>query len=257
MSIYEKSVRLLMKDFVNKLNIEKGQIITRDQVVSWFKTNYPKIKVGTISAHLIKMSVNAPSRVHYNVSRSGEDNLFYQIDSSHFRLYDVDSDPHPIYEKTQAEKINITQSEELEEEQSQSTEFAYERDLRNFLSKNLSIIESGLRLYEDEGISGIEFPVGGRFIDILAVDKHNNFVVIELKVSKGYDRVIGQLLRYIGWIEVYQAEPNQKVRGIIIAREISPDLRLAALRIPDVELYEYTLSISLRKVNERKKENIS
>ncbi|MBN1992258.1 MAG: DUF91 domain-containing protein [Anaerolineae bacterium] len=247
MSIYEKPVRLLMKNFVDNLNIAKGQIITREQVISWFKTNYPKIKAGTIAAHLIKMSVNAPSRVHYNVSPVGEDDLFYQMDSSRFRLYDADRDPSPIYEKTQAEKVEITSSEELEEERP-STEFAYESDLRNFLSKNLTMIEPGLRLYEEEGISGVEFPVGGRFIDILAVDKHNNYVVIELKVSRGYDRVIGQLLRYVGWIEVNQAEPSQRVRGIIIAREISSDLRLATLKIPDVELYEYELSISLRKV---------
>ena len=47
---------------------------------------------------------------------------------------------------------------------------AYEADLRNYLAKNLSIIEPGLKLYQDEGITGIEFDVGGRRIDILAVD---------------------------------------------------------------------------------------
>jgi endonuclease len=30
---------------------------------------------------------------------------------------------------------------------------------------------TGLRLYEEEGITGVEFPVGRRFIDMLAVDK--------------------------------------------------------------------------------------
>jgi RecB family endonuclease NucS len=80
-----------------------------------------------------------------------------------------------------------------------SGEFAYERDLQNYLAKNLHRVEPGLRLYEEDEISGIEFPVGGRFIDILAVDNQGNYVIIELKVSKvsrGYDRVIGQLLRY-------------------------------------------------------------
>jgi len=103
-------------------------------------------------------------------------------------------------------------------------------------------------LYEEEGISGVEFPVGGRFIDILAKDRQNNYVVIELKVSKGYDRVVGQLLRYMAWIETNQAEPTQRVRGIIIAREISYDLRLAASKVADVELYEYDLSVSLKKI---------
>ena len=37
---------------------------------------------------------------------------------------------------------------------------AAERDLRNYLVKNLAVVEPGLRLYEEEGISGVEFPVG-------------------------------------------------------------------------------------------------
>ena len=123
--------------------------------------------------------------------------------------------------------------------------------MRDFLAKNLTLIETGLRLYQDEGISGVEFPVGGRFIDILAIDKQNNYVVIELKVSKGYDRVIGQLLRYMAWIEKNQAEPTQKIRGIIIAREISEDLHLATSRILEIELFEYDLSVTLRKVNKQ------
>ena len=88
-------------------------------------------------------------------------------------------------------------------------------------------MESGLRLYEEEGIKGIEFPVGGRFIDILAVDSSNNLVVIELKVSRGYDRVVGQLMRYVAWVKQNLAEDAQKVRGMIVARQISQDLILA------------------------------
>jgi hypothetical protein len=55
----------------------------------------------------------------------------------------------------------------------------------------------------------------------------------------------------MAWIERNQAEPAQRVRGIIIAREISDDLHLAASKIPDVELFEYDLSVSLRKVNKQ------
>jgi len=253
MPIYEKPVRLLLKDFVTKHNITKGQIISRDQVISWFRENYPKIKLGTISAHFLKMSTNAPSRIHYGVSLTGDDDLFYQIDGSHFRLYEKGNDPLPIYKPRIGDEgvKPAGNSDEAAEELSQQTGFAYESDLRDFLAKNLTVIESGLRLYQDEGISGVEFPVGGRFIDILAIDKQNNYVVIELKVSKGYDRVIGQLLRYMAWIEKNQAEPNQNIRGIIIAREISGDLHLAASKIPDVELFEYDLSVSLRKVNKQ------
>jgi hypothetical protein len=116
------------------------------------------------------------------------------------------------------------------------------------LASNLHIIEPSLKLYTDEGITGVEFPVGGRYIDILAVDSAGGYVVIELKVSKGYDRVVGQLLRYVGWIKKNHAESGQRVRGIIIAKQISEDLRLACSELPSVSLYEYALSVTVKQV---------
>ncbi len=251
MAIYDKPVRILMKDMINDLGIKKGDILTKGQAISWFRDNYPKIKLATITAHLTRLSINAPSRIHYS-ARPKDDDVLYQIDGSHFRLYDPENDPTPIHEKlTPEERLSVLCGElEEPEELAYEREFAYEKDLQNFLAKNLEIIESGLRLYEEEGIKGIEFPVGGRFIDILALDKDNNYVVIELKVSKGYDRVVGQILRYMAWIKKNQAEESQKVRGIIVAREISEDLLLACSSIPNVELCEYELSIKVKHVSE-------
>lgn len=242
-ALYDKPVRQLMKDMVADLDIKQGQVFSRDDVRSWFKKNYSKIKDGTIAAHLLRLSVNAPSRVHYN-ARPKEDDVFYQLDSSHFRLYLPQNDPSPIYDKSATSKPEA----ELEEEQPSLNEFAYEKDLQNFLAKNLYVIEPNLRLYEEDGIKGIEFPAGGRFIDLLAIDKNNNYVIIELKVSKGYDRVVGQLLRYMAWIKNNHADTNQGIRGIIIARDISDDLKLACSELKNIELHEYQLSINLKKI---------
>ena len=75
-----------------------------------------------------------------------------------------------------------------------------------------SVIEPGLQLYEEEGITGVEFPAGGgRSIDILAVDDKKRLVVIELKVARGYDRAVGQLLRYMAWIEKVLAHVRGEV----------------------------------------------
>lgn len=246
MALYDKSVKLLFRDMIKDLAIQKGEVIEREKINSWFKTKYPLIKPGTISAHMLKLSTNAPSRIHYSVDPNGKDDLFFQIDSKRFRLYDQSSDPDPIYFKQKESDIVTPGHEESEEEN--GNEFAYEKDLQNFLAKNLSLIEPGLSLYLEEEISGIEFPVGNRFIDILAIDCNNNYVVIELKVSRGYDRVVGQILRYMAWIRKNHAEESQKVRGIIIAREISDDLLLACSEINNVELYEYNLSITLNKI---------
>lgn len=245
MALYDKPVKLLFRDMVEDLDIQKDEVIERDRINSWFKTNYPLVKSGTISAHMIKMSINAPSRIHYNVDPNGNDDLLFQIDSKKFRLYDPSSDPDPIYFRPKEKEAETNGHDEKEEYDS---EFAYERDLQNFLAKNLHLIEPGLSLYFEEEISGIEFPVGNRFIDILAVDDKNNYVVIELKVSRGYDRVVGQILRYMAWIKQNHAEKGQKVRGIIVAREISDDLQLACSETNNVELYEYNLSITLKKI---------
>jgi len=247
MSMYEKPVRILMRDMIDSLLTQPGQVISKDQVLKWFAEKYPKIKLGTISAHLIRFSTNAPSRLHYS-ARPGEEDLLFQVDGSHFRRYDPTNDPAPIHDASQVSRRGKPPIEEGEEPE-EANEFAYESDLRDFLAKNLSILQHGLRLYEEEGITGVEFPAGGRYIDILAVTKENDYVVIELKVSRGYDRVVGQLLRYMAWIAKNQAESAQKVRGIIVAREITTDLLLACSKVPDVELFEYQLSVSLKKVS--------
>lgn len=248
MPIYEKPVWQLMWDMVKDLNLQPGETLSKAQVVAWFRRKYPLIKQGTISAHLIRSSTNAPTRLHYN-AKPRQDDLFYQLDGSHFRLYDSDHDPAPLTTQGQTHTARDEPAEEAEIEALQEpTAFAYERDLQNFLARNLERIEPGLRLYEEDDITGIEFPAGGRSIDILALDRNNNYVVIELKVSRGYDRVVGQLLRYMAWIEANHAESGQRVRGVIIAREISEDLRLACSRIADVQLFEYALSVSLKPI---------
>jgi endonuclease len=102
---------------------------------------------------------------------------------------------------------------------------------------------------ESEAITGIEVEAGnGRRMDILAIDRNGSLVVLELKVSKGYDRVVGQLLRYVNWTRKELADPGQKVRGIIVCRNIDEDLRLACADVPNVELFEYQLSVTVKRV---------
>lgn len=246
MPIYEKPVHALMKDMVAQLGIGPADIITRDQVWTWFQARYPKIKKSTVNSHLIRLSANAPSRVNWNF-KPEDDDVFYQIDSSRFRLYDPLNDPAAIGKHNADDRQQLCDPADSADDVS-TTEFAYEHDLRDYLAKNLHLVEPGLRLYEDEGVKGIEFPAGNRYIDILAIDKNDDYVVIELKVSRGYDRVVGQLLRYVGWIQQNHANAEQKVRGVIVSREITDDLRLACSGLQHVSLFEYQLSVTLKSV---------
>jgi len=125
--------------------------------------------------------------------------------------------------------------------------FAAEADLRDFLANNLECVESGLRLYRQGERSGVEFPVDDGWIDILAVDKAGRFVVFELKLARGRNKALGQLLYYMGWVDKHLG--NGLCRGIIVAKEISDDLVLAVQRVQGVLLYRYKLSVSVEQVS--------
>jgi hypothetical protein len=137
------------------------------------------------------------------------------------------------------------EAEEVEQE------FPLEADLRDFLAANLSIIEPGLRLYQDEGRTGIEYAIDDGRIDILGLDAAARFVVIELKISRGRNKTIGQLLYYMGWVDEHLGKGP--CRGIIVAREISDDLAVAIQRVPGVSLYRYRMSVSVEQVSRQAK----
>lgn len=96
MMLYDKPVWKLMHEMVKDLALKKGQVFSRDEVLAWFAEHYPKVKENTVSAHLIRQSTNAPSRVHYH-AKPGDDDLFFKLERGKLRLYDPDIDPPPIY----------------------------------------------------------------------------------------------------------------------------------------------------------------
>lgn len=144
------------------------------------------------------------------------------------------------------EKNEEESEEQIEGEKSESLTFALENHLRDFLAKNLDKVEKGLSLYRNEENTGIEFSVDGGRIDILAVDKENKPVVIELKLSAGRNKVLGQILYYMSWVD--QNLGLGKSRGIIIANSIYPELQLAVSRAPGVELAIYKMQFSIERI---------
>lgn len=257
MPIYDKPTKTLMAEWA-KQHLKVGQMFSKAEPVRWFAEHYSKLQPNTIRMHVDGMSVNNLNRRHHPSIKAGSGyDLFMKLGPDQYRLWIPETDPPPRYkEDIEREGGGLAAAQPVEGEIpekeeangfSGSSEFAFEKDLQNYLVKNLNPIEPGLKLYEDEGITGVEYPVGGRFIDILAVDKDGKFVVIELKVSRGYDRVVGQLLRYMGWVQK-NIEAAKQVRGIIVANEITDDLKLACSRIADVKLVEYEISFRLHTI---------
>jgi len=129
--------------------------------------------------------------------------------------------------------------------------FALEKHLEDFLIANWSQTPLGREydIYQEEENFGQQFPTDTGPIDILAISKDKQVVlVVELKKGRASDAVVGQIQRYMGYIAEEIAEEHQQVRGVIIALE--DDLRIKrALRVAvNIDFYRYEVKFDLRKV---------
>jgi len=236
-----------------------GQEFSPKDAVRWFDAHYSKIRPGTVALHARSMVANDPEwrrgwRKNWRAARQGKGwDLFFKVDNdnSRLRLWDEATDGPAQYPEPRDSDAPDDEAPDEDEEQDEderapgetAEEFAREHDLRDYLAKHLEALEPGLRLHEN----GVEHPVDGGFIDILALDKDGNPVVIELKVSKGHKRVVGQLAYYLAWVKEKRAE-GRPVRGFIVAGAITDKVRLAASLLPDVSLFEYSIAFSVRRV---------
>lgn len=132
----------------------------------------------------------------------------------------------------------------------ESMEFVMEKYLEEFIETNFDKINFGakLELYQHEESSGRQYPTSIGNIDLLAVDREKKeFVVIELKKGRSSDVVIGQILRYMGWVKENLAK-DYNVRGIIIAKEKDERLEYALRLMPNVNLFLYEASFNVKKI---------
>ena len=146
MSIYERPTKSLMADWA-KEHLTPGQIFNKAARVQWFTEHYPKIKRNTVGMHVDGMSINNRNRKHHsNIKPGSGHDLFYKLGPDQFRLWVPNSDPPPLY-KDDIEKQDLAGAEhgtagdrkEDEPNAEAAREFAYERDLRNYLIRNLGL----------------------------------------------------------------------------------------------------------------------
>jgi restriction system protein len=129
--------------------------------------------------------------------------------------------------------------------------FAMEQHLEDFLVQNWAYTDLGKEydIYQEEGERvGQQYPTDTGPIDILAISKDKKtLLVLELKKGRASDGVVGQTLRYMGYVQEELAEEGQSVKGIIIALEDDQRIRRALTVSPNIAFYRYQISFKLVK----------
>jgi RecB family endonuclease NucS len=83
-------------------------------------------------------------------------------------------------------------------------------------------------------------------IDFLTIDQNGDLVVIELK-RESTDQTLGQILRYMGWVNKNLCKKDQKVKGLIIAESKDNKLEYALTVTPNVTFRKMNLNIELEE----------
>ncbi len=127
--------------------------------------------------------------------------------------------------------------------------FAMEKHLEAFLVANWNQTELSKQysIYEEEGEPvGQQYATDAGPIDILAISKdRKKLLVVELKKGRANDVVVGQVLRYMGYVKDQIAEEDQVVEGAIIAFEDDQRLKWALMLVPSITFYRYQVSFKL------------
>ena len=141
----------------------------------------------------------------------------------------------------------VVGGEEIED----ASSFALEKHLEDFLVENWSQTELGrdYDIYKEDGEPfGKQYPTDTGPLDILAISKDKKrLLVVELKKGRASDAVVGQTLRYMGFVQDELAEDGQTVHGVIIAHEDDQRIRRALSMTPGIVFYLYQVSFKLVK----------
>ena len=130
---------------------------------------------------------------------------------------------------------------------SPSSSFVMEKHLEDYMYRNWksTIFGMNYNIYEN----GRQFQTDTGPLDILALSNDKKeFLVLELKRDKASDIVVGQTLRYMGYIKNNIATNNENVKGCIIATEEDQGLKNALSVTPDIDFYKYQVNFSLNKI---------
>ncbi|MCL4325670.1 MAG: endonuclease NucS [Candidatus Thermoplasmatota archaeon] len=233
-------IKVTCKDAVIEAVKELGGVVSAKEVIDWIYRKYPDKpwKQSSIRAHLIGLSVNHPSSKHHPTLHHHAC-LFY-LGGGRYKLH-LEKDNIDAHVEGDDSLEDVDSDEDIE------ATISLEKDLEEYIIRNLNQIENGLELYSKKGITGRQFSTDVGRMDILAIDKDGNFLVIELKAGTARYSVIGQILGYISWVR-QNISQGRGVRGIIIADDFDKKLKYASSEIPNIFLKKYEVTFTLKDV---------
>jgi len=127
--------------------------------------------------------------------------------------------------------------------------FQMEKQLEDFLVHNWASTSLGREydIYTEEGLPvGQQYPTDTGPMDILAVSKdRSRLLVVELKRGRASDAVVGQIQRYVGFVQEALLEPGQTVEGVIIAQEDDLWIRRALSMARGIRFMKYRVEFHL------------
>jgi restriction system protein len=162
-----------------------------------------------------------------------------------------DAEYRQFVEGSNAASVLPAPSEALED----PNEFVLEKYLEDFIVSNFEAIFKGkMKVFADaegEENEGQQYQTDVGKIDILATEPSSkSFVVIELKKGQPSDKVVGQVLRYMGWVKKNLCKDGQGVKGLVICSDPDPKLTYALAMTSNIDVRYYSVSFKLKETPE-------
>lgn len=119
--------------------------------------------------------------------------------------------------------------------------------LEDKVLENLDDIERGLKPYIENGrvVKGISTDFGK--IDVLALDKNDNFVALRVKMGLVQQNELCATLASIGWLK-RSMKISSLVRVIMIGESFDEKTIFSAKALPNLELMRYEIRPTLTRV---------
>lgn len=130
----------------------------------------------------------------------------------------------------------------------ESKDLGSQTHMLNLIKSNLGMLGEGMSLFTDsQGVPGLNYKTPLGLVDLLVTDSRGSLVLVRFDESGTSTDLIGSMCAQMGWVQDTLAG-KRSVRGIILTREASEQLKYAIKAIPGITLMQYEFKFEVRPV---------